>query len=779
MFTAKSNDKLPPTHDIERATREQEAFRSKEKIVEVTGALGEGKLPTTSQISTAIDEIHQSEILHDAARGMSVLGKKISADLENFLEALKIFLKEKNRGDEIQNLVYNSSRAINDNLPSGEEIKQEISDIATTSKPLLSEGVEKTLNISRLLISSSEFRKLVNDISTIAQDIIAYAVNEEPNQNNDNYDKEKGIDEAITEIGQKAREQVYPTVKTTAKITEPYIKDASEGKTSVQDSAKEGLMAITSNVKSVISGYQLSPKAREQLITRFKNVMIELQYKPEYQQAIHDLINIVSQITEKSSEFATHVVQPIIDAATASSSTSSSDDETHHQHQPSRSRSSTLTPSSIEVAEQNAKELIERFANNRSLDPLISEIHEFGQKMENDDDLREFLKELKQFVLSSLLEAKFIKNPNYVRQGFELIERGQRILLDHYGELTRKIINEVLEFNKAMLEDKKTLKLKNDINILIEDFFLNELGHFTIKFQLIKDFSIVLPRLAKKLEYIPLPRYECFDENVEFIADNIIVHLYEFLPKHINIGLNADIDVERPEEDRVINIITVEISKFHIDARNIAFFYKKKYGPFKFRDFGFVDFSIPRDGYGLKLNIKARFTIPTDGSKPISIKLEQSDVHISELKLRFHDTKYKLLYKIFLPFIERSLKGYLENAITEACHQLVEKLENQLIFVQAQMQKYHNYNKTDAGEGQSEDKLKQKKAWKSGAFDPTLGATTSEGGFVVEVISGVVLVVEEVSFPGTVGKLVIGDVIVGKISIKGIVIEQGKCFLER
>nr|CAG8523746.1 8326_t:CDS:2 [Entrophospora candida] len=700
MFTAKSNDKLPPTHDIERATREQEAFRSKEKIVEVTGALGEGKLPTTSQISTVIDEIHQSEVLHDAARGMSVLGKKISADLENFLEALKIFLKEKNHGDEIQNLVYHSSRAINDNLPSSEEIKQEISDIATTSKPLLSEGVEKTLNISRLLISSSEFRKLVNDISTIAQDIIASAVNEEPNQNNDNYDKEKGINEAVIEIGQKAREQVYPTVKSTAKITEPYIKDASEGKTSVQDSAKEGLMAITSNVKSVISSYQLSPKAREQLITRFKNVMIELQSKPEYQKAIHDLINIVSQITEKSSEFATHVVQPIIDAATASSSTS--------------------------MAEQNAKELVERFANNRSLDPLISEIHEFGQKIENDDDLREFLKELKQFVLSSLLEAKFIKNPNYVQQGFELIERGRRILLDHYGELTRKIVNEVLEFNKAMLEDKKTLKLKNDIDILIEDLFLNELGHFTIKFQLIKDFSIVLPRLAKKLEYIPLPRYEYFDENVEFIADNIIVHLYEFLPKHINIGLNADIDVERPEEDRVINIITIEISKFHIDARNIAFLYKKKYGPFKFRDFGFVDFSIPRDGYGLKLNIKARFTIPTDGSKPISIKLEQSDVHISELKLRFHDTKYKLLYKIFLPFIERSLKGYLENAITEACHQLAEKLENQLIFVQAQMQKYHNYNKTGTGEGQSEDKLKQKQAWKSGAFDPTLGATTSD-----------------------------------------------------
>jgi len=732
MFTAKSNDKLPPTHDIERATREQEAFRSKEKIVEVTGALGEGKLPTTSQISTVIDEIHQSEVLHDAARGMSVLGKKISADLENFLEALKIFLKEKNRGDEIQNLVYYSSRVINDNLPSSEEIKQEISDIATTSKPLLSEGVEKALNISRLLISSSEFRKLVNDISTIAQDIIASAINEDPNQKkeigsdiNDDYDKEKGIDEAIIEIGQKAREQVYPTVKTTAKITEPYIKDVSEGKTSVQDSAKEGLMAITSNVKSAISSYQLSPKAREQLITRFKNVMIELQYKPEYRQAINDLINIVSQITEKSSEFATNVVQPIIVAATASSSSSGSDDETHHQHQPSRSTSSTLTSSSIEVAEQNAKELIERFANNRSLDPLISEVREFGQKIENDDDLREFLKELKQFVLSSLLEPKFVKNADYIRQGSELIERGRKILLDHYGELTRKIVNEVLEFNKAMMEDKKTLKLKNDIDILIEDLFLNELGQFTIKFQLIKDFSVVLPRLAKKLEYIPLPRYEHFDENVEFIADNVIVHLYEFLPKHINIGLNADIDVERPEEDRVINIITIEISKFHIDARNIAFFYKKKYGPFKFRDFGFVDFSIPQDGYGLQLNIKARFTIPTDGSKPISIKLEQSDVHISELKLRFHDTKYKLLYKIFLPIIERSLKGYLEKAIAEACHRLAENLENQLIFVQTQMQKYHHYNKTGAGEGQSEDKLKQKKAWKSSAFDPTLGATTS------------------------------------------------------
>ncbi|CAJ0749086.1 20533_t:CDS:2 [Entrophospora sp. SA101] len=640
------NSKLPPKHDSERAIREREVLQYKNKIVEVTEALGKGKLPTTSQISEEIDEIHQSELLYDATHGISVLGKKVLADLENLLDSLKRFFEEKN---ELQNVVvYYATK-----LPSSREgIDQEIIVTEITNRSLVEEGIKNILNISQLIVTNSEFRKLINDIGTIAQDIIA---KHEPSSSEiptpetkdkkeivaeikdgekdkekgpedkkgivaetkkDKENKEKGIGEAVSKTSQKAQEKVSTAAKSTTELTEHHIKEDSK--------------EITSDI---ISSYQLSPEACERLVTRFKNVIIEIQKKPKYQQAIKDLINVIPQITEKSSEFATHITQHIV--VVGSSSTNDQ-----------QKRGSTPSMSSSAV-EQNTKD-VESFADNRSLYPLISTLNDFGQKIKHDEDLREFLKDLEHFILSSLLEPEFVKKTDYIQQGSGVINKGRKLLLGHYCELTQTIVGEVQEFNKAMMEDKATMELKRDVDILIEDLFLNEIGQFTFKFQLVKDFSIILPRLAKRLEYIPLPEYEYSDENIEFNADNIVLHVqHELFPKHINIGLNAEIGLNRPEENR--------------------------------------------DSLDLRIAI---LTLPTDGSKPISIKLERNDI---------------------------------QDLIIKQAHQLVERFEEQMIIVQTQvMQNYRCHSTTkDIGNDQSKDKLKQKMTWKSSAFDPTLGTTTS------------------------------------------------------
>ncbi|CAJ0895829.1 10930_t:CDS:2, partial [Entrophospora sp. SA101] len=317
----------------------------------------------------------------------------------------------------------------------------------------------------------------------------------------------------------KKYKKVSTAAKSTTELTEHHIKEDSK--------------EITSDI---ISSYQLSPEACERLVTRFKNVIIEIQKKPKYQQAIKDLINVIPQITEKSSEFATHITQHIV--VVGSSSTNDQ-----------QKRGSTPSMSSSAV-EQNTKD-VESFADNRSLYPLISTLNDFGQKIKHDEDLREFLKDLEHFILSSLLEPEFVKKTDYIQQGSGVINKGRKLLLGHYCELTQTIVGEVQEFNKAMMEDKATMELKRDVDILIEDLFLNEIGQFTFKFQLVKDFSIILPRLAKRLEYIPLPEYEYSDENIEFNADNIVLHVqHELFPKHINIGLNAEIGLNRPEENR-------------------------------------------------------------------------------------------------------------------------------------------------------------------------------------------------------------------------------------
>jgi hypothetical protein len=105
---------LPPKDDPERLAREQEAIKARDKAVQVTDALKEGKLPTTDQVTHAIESVQSSDAFHEASRGMSPLGKKVLVDTERLLDTTKKIFEEKNVGDELQQVIYHTGKATKD-----------------------------------------------------------------------------------------------------------------------------------------------------------------------------------------------------------------------------------------------------------------------------------------------------------------------------------------------------------------------------------------------------------------------------------------------------------------------------------------------------------------------------------------------------------------------------------------------------------------------------------------------------------------------------------------
>ncbi|CAG8809419.1 20065_t:CDS:1, partial [Racocetra fulgida] len=77
-----------------------------------------------------------------------------------------------------------------------------------------------------------------------------------------------------------------------------------------------------------------------------------------------------------------------------------------------------------------------------------------------------------------------------------------------YGKITQKITDEAAAFNDSLQEDRTTLRWTRDLECLVKDVFLDEKGHPTIKFELIKDFGKILSMVTEKLKFIPLPRLE-------------------------------------------------------------------------------------------------------------------------------------------------------------------------------------------------------------------------------------------------------------------------------
>ncbi|CAG8517785.1 12710_t:CDS:2 [Acaulospora colombiana] len=692
--------KLPPKHDPERTKAEQEALQTAEKATKIAGAFGEGKLPTTEQIVTSIESLQDSDAIHATARGMSPLGKKVFADTEKFLESTKDLLVEKNAGDELQNVIYYGSRAARDigdqtsSIP--EDLKKKYENKSGEVQSLAKEAWQKALMIPQLMISSSEFRKLINEINIVIQEAIATT---DSGQETADPEAEETLKGVAQKTSTRARESAYPLAKKAAGTVDPIIREFSEGKKSFHDAATEGAKSLATNVKERVTSYHLSPEQRERITARFKNVMKEAQRRPEYQEALSDIIDFVCRISEYTREVASHV------SGTTAEATGQSD--------------------ALRIAQQNAKELLENFSNNYSLDLLINSLSDFSDQVQSDEQLRDYLRELQDFVLSSLQSHEYIQQTDYNEHGSRLIERGRHILLENYYDTITNITNEFRKFNESLQEDKTTLRWKRDFENLVQDIFLDEKGRPTMKFELIKDCGKILTLIAEKLKFFPLPRMEktknqnnnSYDDQYEYIFDNIVLHVSDIIPKHLHISMTSDINLDREGEDVVRNTALIEISKLRADARNIAFFYKKKGGLITMKDVGLVDFAIPSDGLRICINIL--LSMPTDKETTLRLTVLEAETNIKELKIRLHDTRHDFLYVFLTPLVEKRLKKQLENIISDYMRKSVEYVQENLNNIQIKATETYCHSKETQLPRPTGEKLENRKAWESNAFGVT------------------------------------------------------------
>lgn len=446
-------------------------------------------------------------------------------------------------------------------------MKNKATNEASSTQPIFQDALKKTLLIPQLLISSSEFRKLINDLHSIVQDALLRTIpDKDPNTEAPKFgsNEEKTFQQAKQETMQQARGGTYPVAKEAANITGEHVKDFSEGRKGFQETAKGGAKQLATHFRSKVSDYEITEEQRDQLVNRFKNAMIETQSRQEYQEVLEDLINIISLVSEKSQSVTGQVKETA--KAQAQDSTDKSD---------------------LQTAQESAKKLVENFANHKSLDPLINALRDLGKNVKRDEELRSYFSDLRQFIISSLRDPKFVQETDYVERGSDLIESGRYLLLERYSDDTQRIVDEAKEFNAALQDDALTTQWTKDFETLVGDLFLNENGQPSIKFELLRDFNKILPVIGERLKYLALPRIEKYefpffkknlkrmlyifcllntiydiyssDEEYDYIFDNIVLYLAEVLPSHLHVNFTTDINLGRNEQDILQNTAFFEM----------------------------------------------------------------------------------------------------------------------------------------------------------------------------------------------------------------------------
>ncbi|CAJ0641231.1 17119_t:CDS:2 [Entrophospora sp. SA101] len=654
---------LPPQNDPARDAAEKKALEARDRTGQVVGALKDGKLPSTAQITKTIDKIQNSDELHNAGHGVTPLGKRILADTEKLLESTKRVLEEKNAGNQLQNIVYHGvqgAKDINDNTSIPGDFKQKVRTETSAAQRDASQtaqsAYQKILRIPSLVMSSPEFRALLNDLNSIAQEG-SHA--QDPDQTK--MEIQQNARETADRTSQTLRENAYPLAKNAANIGGEHIKDFSEGKKSLKEATTGGVKSLQSSVQQNVSVRKLSDEERDRLVNRFKNVMIEAHKNQQYQDAISELMDLISQLSQQTQELTQHLSDNL-----------------------AVPREEINKNDSIQIATKNAKDIVEKFAN-QSLDPLIDSIREFGRQMKNDQELRDYFKEVRQFIGSSLHDTEFVQNTDYTQFGSELITTGRQILLEKYREQSENVRRQANSFNEAIQNDPTTAQWRRDFDNLITDLFLDESGSPTIKYELIKDAAKIIPVITTQLQYLPLPRIENSDDEYDFAFDNMVLHLPEILPSHAHLSLTSDINLDRESTSLIKNYAFFEVSKIRADARNIAFYYKKKKGVINMNDLGLVDFSIPNNG--LRFYLKLLLEAPTKDHPNLRFNVLEAETTIESLKLRIHQSKHDVLYKILTPLAQNKIKKQLEATITEKLKEAVQLLQDSIQRLQVQVSK--------------------------------------------------------------------------------------------
>jgi hypothetical protein len=702
--------KLPPKHDPQRDALEKKALKARDKTEQTVEALKEGKLPTTGQITGTIDRIQGSDSLHATGQGMSPLGKRVLADTERLLESTKKVLDEKNSGDELQNIIYHGSRGaknLSDTTIVTDDLKQKVQTQTSTAQqelsPTAQEAYKKILKIPGLIMSNTEFRLLLNEFNSIIQDAISVNLprqqqqQQDVNQGEQDYNDQNQIQQgdgngnnkqyplASTEISadaqdpdqtkreirqtasevagnttQQLRGNVYPLAQTAANLGGQHIKEFSEGNKSLKDTATDSAKTFKSAVQDNIVAYKLSDQQRDQLTERFKNVMIQTHKNPEFQDAISELVNLVSQVASHTKQITKHVSDSLTD--------------TH---------GSISSDESTQIAIQNAKSLVEHFSSNRSLDPLINSIRELGAQVQKDQDLRNYFADLQDYINKSLYDTQFVEDSDYIQHGSRLIKSGRDLLLDKYRNLTQDVQRELSAFNEAIQSDTTTIRWAKDFDRLVSDLFLDERGKPTLKFELVKDISKIVPVITDQFQYLALPKIENSDDQYDFAFDNVVLHMPEILPKHVHISITSDINLDREADNVLQNFALLEVSKVRADARNIKFYYKKKKGMINMTDAGLVDFALPDNG--IQFHMRLLLLIPGENRPHLEFHVLEASTKIDTLKFRLHDTKHDVLYTLLTPLVENKVKHQLESLITEKMKVAVEYLEENLQRIQDQV----------------------------------------------------------------------------------------------
>lgn len=672
---------------------------NKLQLYGIYSAFANGKVPSNKQIDIALNSALASKGLSSPSKKLSPEGQKLVGDLKDVIEQAKILLLTKNDGNLLQDFIWQTEQISGGNaqLPGAPVDKD-------TAKQHGNEALDGLRTLGTLIISNGQFRKLLSDATILLRDIAGDAATKTANKVNP-------TDEQLSQIDRPADDNTWHEVpdlskgnlqgqlkdklpfnkKDAQKVAEQTAGDASQAAhpagsrdptdtaqlaaqeqqqgtsqgVNVQAGAEQVKQNISENISeddkqaareardrqrerfnNYIKG-KMPEERREQTIWRLKKMVVEVQGHQDYQRAIETLLSLAERYAGHSKDLAVQGKGTVKGAH---------DDD------------------ALQLAEADLKTLLERFANSTSFDDLIDSINQVYKDAEQDPELRNWFRQLDTYIRKCLQQQGFIMEDAANDEWNQIYDHGHDLLRGRYRGHTDRVADEFKFLGQQFDEDPQNRKFANSITKLFNDLGQDESGKPAFKPHLIKDITeVILPAIFENVRYIPIPRIEYSDPQIDAVVENLVIEGDNLAPNVLEFGSDNYWRWGRKSiTSKNKNKVMLSVSGVQMDLRDVSYYVKRKQGFPSVTDKGVMDVFMGGSGFSFKVEMET--ADPSD--KIHYFKINKVSTDIKNLQIKVKKSNHKLLFSMFKPLLLKVMRPVIQRVLEKQIKDSVNQLDS-------------------------------------------------------------------------------------------------------
>ncbi|KAJ2615788.1 hypothetical protein EV177_001402 [Coemansia sp. RSA 1804] len=357
-------------------------------------------------------------------------------------------------------------------------------------------------------------------------------------------------------------------------------------------SFRKALGDMFSLVSAMVQNKKLSGEDNQPLIDRVRNLIVEVRKDTSVRKSMSSLHSLYGTSFTKGSS-------AMKDAREKAEDHPALEDYRH--------------------AREHAKDLFSRMGNGYDVTKLVAALSAVGVMVRDNQNIRELIDNAKGFGDWAMnVDEDELTTDEFESRSKDLIHQSQSVFTEEDSKQFDTLSHEFKGYTHAVQENPVLVEYKNAMVGLSNsitgsglDSEAREEHHRALR----QDLMANIPTLMQTLRYVPLPRVAGQNKNLEFAADNIVLDMKHFVPKHISFDIHNEVyprSVLLNEKSAMRSRQGYQGEQFYYlnitgvtcVAKRVAFYLKKKRGLPRIAEKGIADLIIGERG--MDIAIRAR-----------------------------------------------------------------------------------------------------------------------------------------------------------------------------